>query len=358
MGSARVVIWAIAVAVAGTLTGARGAEAQEKLPEFRQVPPLAGVREAAKAAGFQLEGFAPARRGEKLLPGDTATLLVTLTEGKNLKQWVIELESDSATPAEAKEAPESKQFYTSTGDSFTLGGGRAALNLRVTGPFSQKDGGMAKSTAPVVQKRRVLVSPDFLGLGLDRLPAFMLRKDGARKANPGAESAEFSIAQKPYPPEVIAAAKGKLERTDKALRTSLADEVGFVGSLLAMQEFMMAANSTPGLQEVLRSVLNIPWWSIIGSGGQVNLSFTTLPQAKELPAAPWGVRGPDKIYALPMKLDINGKPGVFFQLAVTRPRPPLTVSAGALGFAAAQAGGKGPVLTFQVVSTRTRAGRR
>jgi len=80
-----------------------------------------------------------------------------------------------------------------------------------------------------------------------------------------------------------------------------------------------------------------------------------LPKVRELEAAPWGLPEPDKIYAMPLQLDINGKPGLVFQLAVTKPRPPLTVCAGAVGFAAGPVNGKGPVLTFQIVSTRTRA---
>lgn len=52
------------------------ADSAPRAPEFRQVPPLPGVREAAKAAGFQLEGFAAARPG-KLRAGDAATALVT-----------------------------------------------------------------------------------------------------------------------------------------------------------------------------------------------------------------------------------------------------------------------------------------
>ncbi|RYD25109.1 MAG: hypothetical protein EOP86_27750, partial [Verrucomicrobiaceae bacterium] len=182
--------------------------APNKPPEFRQVPPLPGVWEAAKAAAFQLEGFAAARSG-KLRAGDAATALVTWTSGKQNRQWIIELEADGLTKAESKEKEESVTYHTSTGHQFTLGGGYAALKLRVAGPLEARSAAdKSPAAAPPVQERRILISPDYLALGLDRMPSLLLRLNAVSKTHPKT-AGDFNrgFAPKPYPAEEVAAAR-------------------------------------------------------------------------------------------------------------------------------------------------------
>jgi len=63
---------------------------------------------------------------------------------------------------------------------------------------------------------------------------------------------------------------------------------------------------TPGLQDVLKSVLDLPWWSIVTSGGKMPaIDFDGLNFTKELAAEAWGLPATEKIYAesLPAALE-------------------------------------------------------
>lgn len=342
----------LALGILLSATAWAGDKPAPKPPEFRQVAPLASVREAANAAHFSLKGLAPAAAREKLKAGDAVTTLVTWTEGKKLKQWIIELEAAELTEGEKKRGEDSIRFYTSSGHEFTLGGGQAALKVRMIGPLEQGDAGKRKATAPAIEQRRILVSADFLGLGLEQRPVIALRRKAVREANPKAKDVDGSIRNRqPFSAAEIAATQKQMAEADPGLVLNEAEERAFIGSTMAMSEFFRTARRTPGLKDVLQSVLEIPWWSI-GTSGEMNLNLKALPLERELSAASWGLPEGQKVYAFPCRLDINGKPVLIFQLAVTSPQPPLTASAGAVGFAAGAADGTGPVLTFQVVSTR------
>jgi len=100
----------------------------------------------------------------------------------------------------------------------------------------------------------------------------------------------------------------------------------------------------------MKTVVDLPWWAIVMHGGKLNVDLHALPFDRKLGAAQWGVHGQD-VYASSYLLLINDKPALLFQLALTAPKPPLTVCAGIIGFAAVAPDGKGPVLTFQVVAS-------
>ena len=104
------------------------------------------------------------------------------------------------------------------------------------------------------------------------------------------------------------------------------------------------------------SVLEVPWWSILRSGGKaprIEIDMeATLSSVRQLDAAGWGLGASAKVYAYPFQLDLNGKPALLCQLAVVPPQPPLLVSAGIIGLAAGRPDGKGPVLTLQVIASR------
>lgn len=317
-------------------------------PDFRQLAPVAAIQEAAQAALQKLTGLALPEAREKIRPGDSVTILVSLTTGKELKQWLFTLIMEEPNELEKKRPHDSMHLFTSTGHEFRFDGGRAGIRITMIGPLKGADAGRKAAISPEIKRQRVLVDADYLALGLERVPAMMLRIKAHRAADPSLTHADLSFGDKPFPPEVVAKSAGPIA----ANGVMEADERAFMGSILALQEFLLLASRTPELRDVLMSVLDVPWWSILRSGGNLNFNIAELPFERELNAAAWGLPAQEKAYASPFLLSINGKPALLFQLALVAPKPPLTVSAGIIGLAAGAPNGKGPVLTFQVIASR------
>lgn len=338
----------IAFIAAAVAIGARGAEKRAEWtrppPDFKQTAPTAEVRAAAETAGIKLEPMAGLVERDGLQPGDGLIALVTLTDGAELKQWVILLETVLPTEKERKLPERRMRFFSGTGYEFRFGSSRAALELRVLGPFAK---GSRRSDS---KNQRVVVSADYLALGLDRMPAAMERVRAAMANNPALPRGGLEFAERPFPPSQHAASRKAAE----SVGLMEADERAAAGTAVALIEFFQIAMRTPGLQEVLKSVLDVPWWSIVSSGGKMpGIGFDGLRFSKKLSVSPWGLPASVEVYASPWLLRLNGEPALLFQLAVTRPRPPLLVSAGIVGFAAGRPDGKGPTLTLQIVSGHT-----
>lgn len=323
-------------------------------PEFRQVAALESVRQAAGVTHLSLENMSAQVERAVLQPGDRVTSLLTLTEGKKFKQWVIELEGVAPNEKEKEKtgATQTRRFFSSNGYEFSFGSGRAILQMKIIGPLDAADLGRKAATAPEVNRRRIAVGADYLALGLERVPAVVLRMRAAKEANPNPAGAAFHLSSSPFPAESAAANR----KIAEASGLTEADERAVAGSALALMEFFVVTMQTPGLQDVAKSVLDIPWWSIVSSGGKMpNINFDGLNFFRKLEPEKWNLPAGMGIYAYPFLLRLNGEPAMLCQLAVTSPQAPLLVSAGVVGFAAGRPDGKGPVLTLQVVSSQLAA---
>lgn len=297
-----------------------------------------------------MSGVAAPEERETLRPGDQVTALLTLTQGKQAKQWVLELTADELTQEERERPPEAMTLFTRSGHQFSYGGGRAALKIRILGPV---DGAGRKARAPAVQMRRITVSADYLALGLDQMAAMNARWDGLLKQDPKLKVANNAIIGAPYPAQELAAEKasskaGLIELTET-------EEHAMGGAMLALREFFTTAQRTPGLREVLMSVLDVSWWSIMRSGGTPTVSFNNLPIMLESPAAEWGLPAGEKVGVVWYAMEIDDKQALMVVLAVTAPRPPLMAGAGIVGFVARAPNGKGSVLTMRILSSRAKA---
>lgn len=321
------------------------------VPEFRRIAPLAGTETAARAHGLNLEGMVPPDSHRRLRVGDGVTVLVSLTEGKKLRQWLIDLEATQVTAEEQQRPFDKTKLYSSSGQEFSFSGGRAALTIRVIGPIDAAAAARGQTTPAKMVKRRILVSADFLSLGLDRVPAFMLRLKALHEKDPKFEMGKVQFGDKPYPAEVVE----KTNRQPGLQYFPVEDQKAFIGSLIALREFLVTIARTPGLQDVMMSAVDIPWWSIIRSLGHPSFGLEMLQGVRALKAGTFGLSAADLVYTWPFRLTINGKESLLLQLAVVPPDPPLTVTAGVIGIAAGQPSGKGPELRINVVSTRAGA---
>jgi hypothetical protein len=259
------------------------------IPSFRQLAPLASVQAAAQAAQIALDGIAPPVEQANMSEGDTVTALVSLTSGTRLQQWLIALTAVQPTEKEKQQRGQAMVFYSSSGHELRFESESAALAIQSIGPLTQADAGRKASTAPAVKRARTRVAADFLALGLDRPPAMSERTKKKRAEDPSLPSGGLEIGMKPFPPDVIERARVATE----AVGITEADERALVGSLLALIEFFQIASKTSGLQKVVMSVIDVPWWSIIRSGGKMpGLNLELLENQPRIEAKPWALPTP------------------------------------------------------------------
>lgn len=318
---------------------------------FHEVQP--GTRAAAEAGAVSLAPLAIAETPRGLAVGDGLTALVTWVEGKAVKQWLVQVSATELNEKESKLPPaRGMRLFSSTGHEFRFAGSRAALAMRVLGPFEQ---GRAPSREARDGKRvRVLTQSEYLGLGLDRSCQVILRLQAARsqatkEGGAPAEQQSLGVGSQPFPPDVVAAA----QKRAAIHGLTVEDERALTGSLPALLEFFGIVSRTPGLQDILMSVIDVPWWSILKSGGKVpdiGIEFVSAAVRKMEPG-PWLL--PDLTpYALPFVINLNKKPALVCHLAVVTPRAPLVAAAGIVGVAAGRPDGKGPRLMIQVVASQ------
>ena len=308
------------------------------------------MQTAAQAAKIALDGIAPPGEQTSLSEGDTVTALISLTSGTKLQQWLIALTAVQPTEKEKQQRDPPIVFYSSTGHELRFESEPAALAIQSIGPLTEADTGRKASTSPTVKRARARVAADLLAIGLDRPPAMAERTKKKKADDPNLPSGGLEIGSQPFPPDVIERAR----ITTAAVGITEADERALIGSILALIEFFQIASKTSGLQEVVTSVIDVPWWSIIRSGGKMpGLNLQLLDEMPRIEAKPWALPTSSDVWSVPFVLQLNGKPALRCQLAVTAPRPPLLPCAGIIGLAAGRPDGKGPVLTLQIVAART-----
>ncbi|MBL9205154.1 MAG: hypothetical protein JNN01_08725 [Opitutaceae bacterium] len=323
------------------------------LPAFTFHEVLPGTRAAAEAGAVSLAPVVVAETPRGLVVGDGLTALVTWVEGKAVKQWLVQVAATDLNQKESKLPPaRGMRLFSSTGHEFRFAGSRAALAMRVLGPFEQ---GKAPTREAREGKRvRVLTQSEYLGLGLDRSCQVIQRLQAARtqaakEGGAPAEQQSLGFGGQPFPPDVVAAA----QKRAAIHGLTVDDERALIGALPALLEFFSIVSRTPGLQDILMSVIDVPWWSILKSGGKVpdiGIEFVSAAVRKMEPG-PWLL--PDLTpYTLPFVINLNKKPALVCHLAVVAPRAPLVAAAGIVGVAAGRPDGKGPRLMIQVVASQ------
>jgi hypothetical protein len=325
------------------------------LPEFCFPLPAPVVEQAAQKAGIALAGFdAPAGRSE-LRRGDTITALVDLVEGRTVRQWVVVIVGKDLTEEEKRgPLPEAIRLFTSTGNEYKFASERAAVAIHTLGPYrvSEKNERAASRQAKDTWSG-TLVDPSYLGLGFDQVCRLDVRVAEVSRRMVEATRQDvtfnFSAAPVPFSADKIAAAKASLRK----FALTAAEERAMVGSVPALYAFFGIVLNTPGLQDVLSCVVDIPWFSILAHGGKMpRADIRTTGGGQRLNSSQWGLPANQEVYSSPFELHLNGKAALICQLAVVEPRPPLLTSAGIVGLAAHRPDGKGPQLMIRVLSAR------
>jgi hypothetical protein len=223
------------------------------------------------------------------------------------------------------------------------------MSIRVLGPYHK----VADFRDPAQRKAalkdgkdvsaRLTVNADFLRLGFDRACESVLL---VRQALKGQPEFKWDISAKPFPPDVVARERARGE----PLGLTSERQRAFAGTIPALQEFWRLASRTPGLQDIVKDVADLPWWAIIRSGGEVKTKlkpkFAAVGTIKlaDLPNYPMG-------YTFPFDVEINGEVALSCSVLAISPRPPMLAAAGILAIAAQAPGGQGPHLMVQISAT-------
>lgn len=318
------------------------------LPAFAYPEAFPALLRAAGQAGVAIDTKDRPAAARAPQAGDALTFLVSLRDGDALKQWVLVAETADLTAKEAQ-LPTLKGFHvhTSTGNEVNLGGRRAAIEMTLIGPVTQRDAA-ADAVKPEVKRRRLLLNADYLSIGFDAGSEAIigLRTEGARQAIAAGFSTK--MGPKPFPAEVV-----KKNRA-LALQAGFTPERerAFWGSVPALLEFINLVVKTPGLQDILKEVIDISWWSILSGGGKAKPHVQMIGHM--VTRLDPGPRSSLQQYTFPFVLLVNDKPAMASLLIVTEPRAPLGTTAGVIGIQAGRPYDKNPQLTVRLIATRCR----
>jgi hypothetical protein len=295
------------------------------------IPPQPDLVAYAATHGLPLTGIDQTRRGAAGAPGDSVTALITLREGQALRQWLVRLELALPTDKERKANSVPESGVNVNGHDYRFSGGDPlALDIRIAGPFAP-----GKKPPTEERKARTLVPPNFLALGLDEACRVLV---GVLHPPPKDGEAPAPAAAPASPPALSA----QEERT-----------VG--GMFPALVTFFNAAQTTPGIREIMWTVLDLPSaWSLVKHGGRIVPGFTFGDNISAVEPAAWAM--PDRgLFYLGLDLALNEQPALRVSFVVTSPAPPLLNTAGIVGLVAQSPTKKDKRMDLQVIAARRAA---
>ena len=325
------------------------------IAKLEPVPPFATTCAAAKTAGIPVTGIDPAAPGGALTPGDSVTGLITLHERKrHPTQWLVYFEViTNAVAAPAKPA-HPMVVYTSTGNRFEFPKSKARMRVRTLGPFQEPNTRRRSTAFGNDVSDPLSVNPDFLGIGLDRGAAAVLRWNQASAQHGGTNYMDlFKSGGKPF-----GSSRTNQDRLVAAhWQVTPEEERAVIGWAPALNSYFDTVQETPDLQGILWKVVDLPsLWSFIRNRGvKVNLWLWHEDVGRYSPAD-WGLPSPAPAYSLPLTLLINQHKTLVLTMIVTAPRPPLLTCGGIIGFLAENPADNENYLTLRIISAHCQSG--
>lgn len=311
------------------------------------VPPFPAVCAAANASGIPLTGINPPTGGDTLAPGDSVTALVTLHERKHPPtQWLICFQATTNSTPPPTTPPPPMVLYTSTGHKFEFARSPATIRIRTLGSFLGPDNRRRKPAAFGDDHAQVGVNQDFLGLGIDRGAAAIIRWNQAGRQL-GGTNFMFRFRDKPFDGARIS----HDQHYAAQWQITSEEERAVAGWGPALGAYFDSVQETPDLADMMWKVVDLPsLWSIVKNRGfKVNFGFDHARVAAFSPAG-WGLPSAAPVYSLPAELTINQHPALALTFLVTAPRPPLLVCGGIIGFLAENPADEQNYLTLRLIS--------
>ena len=298
----------------------------------------------ARTNGIPISGIDALGQPGRLEAGDSFTALITHFEkGFPHRQWLLYLqavEPDSKVKGNTN-PPNPMVLYTSSGSKLEFVSEPAFVTLRTIGPFGEPE---RKRLKPDDQIARFSLNKGFLGLGLDRTAASVLKMSQVKTNRP------FYVASGKFTDAQIVEGR----KTVAARGIMPADERALAGAIPALSSYFSVVQETKGLEGIMLKVVETPsLWSILKKHGvRANIGFDSKRFASIDPE-PWGVPARPPAYDFAINLSLNDHLAANVTFVVTTPRPPLLTCGGIVSFLVENPSDPGNFLTLRIVSART-----
>lgn len=337
----RIIIAGLALACACVLSLAKSADvdpASDKrppLPEFRTLGVAPEVQQAILEFGIYTADRPVATVPDPSLAGDLAVFLATLTDGEKISRWVLQLRAVPNVDA-APAAGNPVERYSSTGNTWTLGRRKTTIEVTVLRPLAKR-----KTTDLLLADEDALKTGMWGAVSINlKLKSSVLPQRALRL--------EFSDT--PFPEERVHADRASA----LTLGITAAEERSRELANPALSEFLSLVLSTPELLTMMRRVTDVSFFAALRARNEP-VEINSLPYESMVPAQQLGVAGADTAYVLPLMVSHGKRPALLCQLAFVPPRSPLQVGAGLVALAAGHPDGKGPILTMELIGSRSAA---
>lgn len=327
--------------------GAGSLAAEEAWPPLHEISPAPGLLSAAAERGVPTERLELTENAGAPPPDDTVVLFVALEEPARQTQWLVQLIGPGAVDAAGADGHERvRELYGMDGRTIRFPSRRETYRIVASEPYHA-------GSAPTRIRFRdleVAMEAGFLDERMDRAADFMMRTGRARLEGRLREDEWFSILHRP--PQVPDAATRA--RFVEATGLTDDDERALAATVPALDEFARVIARTPGLRDMLFSVVEKPsLWSILARWGRLETDFRfhsgEVERREESPA---GFDGVGRCYRVPFTFSINGKPALECKMLVTRARRPLRMCGGIIGFVATSPDRPEVRLVVRVVAAR------
>jgi hypothetical protein len=310
-----------------------GTDASQRVVGVKEFPSTAAF---AKSNGIPLGNIDPLLTNDIVKPGDSVTVLVTLTEKNQRSQWLLH------TQIAGEPAPSNgvMVIHNTFGHKFEFTSHPTSVALRTVGPFVE-----GKTAKLNEEMANLTLDKGFLGLGLDNAAAAVARLDLTKKRQGSFRSGTIKFPEEEVRNSKTFAAEWNL---------SPAEERALGGTFPALLSYFKIVQQTESLENILGEVIDRPsLLSIAANLGISNIEFNWQGARRSpLPASAWGMSDDIPIYEIPIILLLNKHPSLNITMIVTAPRPPLLTSAGILGVVGEKPGKSDPYMIIRIINAR------
>lgn len=271
--------------------------------------------------------------------GDAVVAWVGTSEGDSIRQWLCQFRRAEPTPKEMKKAGRKRQQlkYLSWGPVISFESAMEYIDLWIAGPVDPAVAPPNTAEPAETRRLRIRMPGDYLRLGLDRsalvdmhIAKFMR---AAHLANEDVNLGQIYAMERPIKPEAIAYAKPVAERIGFTPEMARA----WIGGNVALQAFYDVADDIKVLHRIAEIAVDNPSvWKLakLATGTRFKAS---LGNGQSRPVDPVRYGLPPVSYEcfnLGFSMLFGDDPMTSGEMIVTRPRPPLDVTAGVLALLA------------------------
>lgn len=285
--------------------------------------------------------------------GDSLVFWIGAVSGKQSRHWLLRISRAAISPEEEKRHQQKNiTKYLSWGTVVTFQSDVAALDLWIAGPVDLSD----RSPGPAaVKTTRVYVPKDYLSLGLDETNRVAVQISKRTReiiaVDPSFNLGNIYVLDEPIKPVNIGYAKPVAEKLGLNDETARSWSGGFV----AMQAFYELANGVPELKEIAETVCERPSvWKIakLAFGSKFQTYFGAMEENVVDPTKLGIIPVPAVCYEAPFTFSLEQAPIMNGSMLVTKPAPPLDLSAGIVALLAVHPKDRARVVEIRAISSQ------